>query len=170
MGIPLWKTILFFAVILAAGIFLLPSRRQMGFFYSRANNFSAAMPYLEEQYRKNPDDFFNTLRFLQALADEGKFKRFEEVARILEMDYPRQPMLLDTMADYFEGQLLFDRASFYWERLLTLDPTLDEIQGKMLAYYQAQKKTEQLIRFYVQEAPAQKNPDMFYALAEIYSS
>lgn len=170
MGISLWKSILFFLIILICGIFLFPSHRQVGLVYTQAKKFAFAVPYLQTQYQKQPKDFLNARRYLLALLYQGNFKKFEEVARKLEKQSPRDPQLLGLLAEFYESQMQYEKASLYWERLLALNPTDQEIKDRLAAYYMNYKKNSSLLDFYQRELPFQKTPDMYYALAQLYSA
>ena len=170
MGISLWKSILFFLVILVCGIFLFPSQRQIGLVYTQAKKFAFAVPYLQQQYQKEPQDFFNTERYLTALLQQGDFKKFEQVARQMEKQSPRNLALLELLAEFYEGQMQDDQASRYWEKLLILRPGDQALKDKLVVYYTNYKRHNALIDFYQRELPLQKTPEMYYALAQLYNA
>jgi tetratricopeptide (TPR) repeat protein len=170
VGISLWKSIVFFLIILGLGFFLMPSQRQLGMVYSQTRKFAAAMPYLERQYQKNPDDLFNTRRYLEGLLEQGNFKKFEDIAQKLVVRYPHEPLVLTVLADFYEGQLMYPEASQYWEAMLAKNPKLIDVREKLVIYYINVKQNDALIRLYESEAPEQKDPDMFYSLALLYAA
>jgi len=170
MGISFWKIFLFFAAILALGLLLFPSQRQLGMFYSKSRDYSEALPYLSQQYQQHPEDFLNTRRYVQALLDQGDFGAAGDIITVLEKAHGREPAVLELLADYYEGQMLYDQAGHFWSALLAAGASSPEDKEKLINYYIDYKKTAAMIVFFESAAPAEKTPDMFYYLAQIYSS
>ena len=83
MGIPLWKSALFFVILISFSIFLFPTKRERGFLYWKAGLFDKAESYLASQHETNPEDLANAIRYLESLAYYGRYDLWQEKVILL---------------------------------------------------------------------------------------
>jgi len=169
MGIPFWKSALFFIAVTVFSGYLFPSQRELGMYYSASKNFNNARFYLEKQYHKDPGDENNARRYLRALIYNGEYALFERVTKKLLPENPNAFWLNEIMADYFEDKMDFREAGGYWFKLLAKDPEQGEVRDKIVSYCLRDKNTDLLIRVYeMEKARLPFNAEIYGELARLY--
>jgi tetratricopeptide (TPR) repeat protein len=107
---------------------------------------------------------------VQALLDQGDFVSAQGIIRELENEHSADPEVLGLLADFYEGQMMYEPASRFWSALVAADPGAMETREKLINYYIDSKRTAALISFFESAAAEEKSPDLFYYLAQIYSA
>jgi len=170
MGIPLWKSLLFFFAIMMFSVKIFPSERQIGFYFSKSKLFSRARFYLEKQYHQDPTDMANTKRYLASLISYGEYKLFERIGKAILKEQPNNLVIHEMMARFYEDRHNYMEASRQWEKLYWQNPKDERIRGKLVSLYYLRKDLEGLVRVYVFVIES-GNPgaDIYYELAQIYA-
>jgi len=148
MGIPLWKSILFFAGIALLGINLFPSQRELGFLYTQSHLFDRAQFYLARQYQEDPRDEANAVRYLEALLHDSDRESLARIASGMMRQFPSSPALREIAAEGYQQNMEMDKAAALWMESLQLGSENREIFYNLENYGLTEKKWDLLVRFY----------------------
>lgn len=169
MGIPFWKSVLFFLSIAVFSGYLFPSQRELGMYFSMSNNFNKARFYLEKQFHKDPSDENNSKRYLLALIYNGEYALFDRVSKKLLAQMPDSLWLNEVMANHFEDKMWFREASGHWFKMLEADPKQVDVWDKIVSYCIQSKNTDLLIRVYeLAKARTRFKEDIYEELGRLY--
>jgi len=170
MGIPWWKSALFFMAILLLSIAIFPTGRQLGKFYHYSKNFDDADLYLSSRYDRDPSDEGNSQRYLSSLLFFKDFDKFEEISDELLTVIPESFLLHEVVARYHEERMRYQEASFHWDKMLELMPIDANVRDKLVSYYSINQQYDKLIKVYERDiSVAANNLDSYYSLALLYS-
>ena len=170
MGISILRSLSFFAVILICGVMLFPSGREMGKLFTESGAIDKARFYLEKQFHNDPSDTANTRRYLDSMLLEGQLSLVERAGRRLLTIYPDDIAIIKILAELYENNMDYDKASIYWLRVLQLDHQAEETRQRLLSYYIAGKHHDKLMSLYEQRVRAGSvGADMYYGLARLYA-
>ncbi len=164
MGIPLWRSILFFLLILAAAFRLFPSDRQMGLYFSRSPVLENAEFHLARQYHNHPEDTSNTLRYFQALALSGQYEILDRLAAPLLRRDPNNLVLLKIAAESREARLDMAGAALYWRRILELRPKDTDLKERLMGFYINRKMFREsisLLQFFILQKSVSMDERLF---------
>lgn len=168
--VPLWKSFFFFGGIVCFGLFVFPSNREIGRLYVDAKNINKAFPYLSEQVVLDPEDDINMRRYIMVIYERALYPEFILKTYKYLQKHPDDMILRKILAEYFEYSMQYEKAVIQWEYMLKSDPTLIDVQNKIISYLRLSKKDEDLIKFYRNEVDNNKSISLsvYYALAELY--
>ena len=176
MGIPIWKSALFFLVVSILGISLIPSDREIGRFHADNNDSEEALQYLELRYDKNPYDINNTHRYLLSLLNNGEYPKLENVSKEITRKLQDSYLINSLIARYHYERWQLDEASIYWFNMLQSNDLesqkqedVEEIRSQLISYYRLIGDYNRLIDLYEYELKQKDNLTTYYALAKIYS-
>lgn len=173
MGVPLWRSILFFVLIAAFGIMLFPSQRETGKLYAQAGFFDKARFYLEKQFHQDPTDIANAKRYLESLLYHRENAVFTRTIKKLLKLNPDSITLLEIAANFYADNMDYEQASIYWMKIVREappSPKVDDVKEKLIAYCMLEKKYDTLISIYNLEIDKERgNLDTYYELARLYA-
>jgi len=170
VGIPWWKSALFFVSIAVFGIALFPSQRETGKLFSETGSLDKARFYLEKQFHRDPADLANTVRYLDSLRYHNEDIVFERSVKRLERLFAGNLEFLDVVARFYEDNYDYGKACKYWFEMLKIDPNLKDIREKLISTALLSKDFAHLIGLYNFEiSRGYAGPEDYYALARLYS-
>ena len=170
MEIPLWRSVLFFGFIFILSVVLFPSQRELGLLYFDSKLVDRASFYLTKQYKIDPDDIRNTVRYLEALSYQGDLETVEKIGTKLIQKFPNDINLHNFLANFYEDNLMLDKASLHWHQILRLDNSFEGIKNKLLSFYILFKHNDALIDFYeMQQKRGQTDISDLYELGRLYA-
>jgi len=171
MDISNWKASLYFLGVMLFLIFLFPTKREMGFLYTKIRQYDLAEPFLRNQFNANSEDLANALRYLDSLAYQGNQEKCDELRQFFLERYPYSKEAHQKFAKFYEDFLQFEKAAYHWEQLLMIDFEMKHIQQKLISFYLLKKHFDALTRLY--EFIIRRNPqnvEMYYALGQLHSA
>ena len=169
MGFSLWRTMLFFIIIGLIGFFMFPSKRELGYLLFETGRFEDVLGYLQKHLKEDPEDIASSIRYLSVLSKDGDRKRVEEVGKDIIKKVGDDLHVMYFFAKFYEDIMDLNKASYYWEKILKLEPNNFEIRDKFINYCKLSKSTSKLIDLYHREYKKHKgNLDDYYALARLY--
>jgi tetratricopeptide (TPR) repeat protein len=151
MGIPFWKSVSFFVVMLWISLRLFPSNRELGLYYSASQGFDVARFYLAKQFYHNPADQANTIRYLRSLESAGNTREFEHALEKLYRMQKNPVFVHRIAADYYERRENLEEAARHWVLILRKDPSLKDVRSKFVSFCLLNHHAEQLMDFYDDE-------------------
>ncbi len=170
MGIPLWKSVLFFIFLVIVSIVIFPSQRELGLLYTQSMKFAKAELYLAKQFQRDPKDVFNALRYLESLAYRGEVSLVAFNGNRLAKRFPDSINVHEFMAGFYEGHLKMRKAANHWEHIVRINSGRLEEINKLKVYYSLSKNTEGLIRIFETQLKGSRiNIDDMYEMARLYS-
>ncbi|MFA6600175.1 MAG: hypothetical protein WC352_08215 [Candidatus Omnitrophota bacterium] len=169
MGIPIWKSALFFAAILWVALRLFPTSRELGFYYSEGEGFDSARFYLARQFHRDPLDKSNTVRYLRSLESSGDEKEFENALQRLYRVQQKPLLIHKIAADFYERRENYEEAARHWSAILEISPGQSEVRAKFISFCLLNNAREPLIRLYGAEVRRGKaRPNTYYDLGRLY--
>jgi tetratricopeptide (TPR) repeat protein len=171
MKIPTWRVLLFFAILFAISLFIVPTSRELGWVFSSQQDYPQAEKYLRRDYKQHPQDISNDLRYLEALDHNLQFQQYEEVADQLLQRFPDDPQLHQAVGNYYETNLRLGEASQQWAEVVRLDPTNTDTREKLLSYYSLSQNYAGLTQTYqtlISQGVAR--PDDYLELGRLYTA
>ena len=170
MGIPWWKSTLFFVIIIIASMLLFPTQRERGFLYWKSGIFDKAQLFLASRHKLAPEDLANAIRYLESLSYYGKYDLWKREAFKLIIPHSDSMTLHKHMAEVYEDNLEPIKAVVHLEALMWLGDKRKEIRYQFISLCQLTDQYKQLIGFYEEELKqGLADRDTYYALAKIYS-
>lgn len=144
MGISFLKSIIFFIIILFFAYLLTPTARNLGRVYFKSKEVEKSLSYLKQQFKHNPGDIYNSLRYLKALSYTDDRPTFKKVAEKLIKENPYNIALLKIIAQFYEDNLEYSQSAFYWRKIAFLKPDEEEVVHKLISYYRLWGDNEKL--------------------------
>jgi predicted Zn-dependent protease len=151
MGIPFWKSIGFFVVVLWLSLRLFPTDRELGMYYASVEGFDAARFYLAKQFYRNPSDWPNSVRYLKSLGAAGNVREFENAMQRLYRLQKNRLKLHELAAEFYSGLEEYEEASRHWLAILRLDPAQKDARGRFVSFCLLNGHKDRLIELYSDE-------------------
>lgn len=169
MGISYWKIAIFFLIITASALLIIPSRRELGRFYFQQHKYTHARFYLESHYKDYPTDVKSSVRYLEVLQNLGHKEDVEKYGEQALKYSPKSVALHNEMAEYYAGNFRFKEAARHWDQMVRENPNLKDVRDKLISYYMLNHRFSDLAALYESEIrKGYATKEVYYELGNLY--